>query len=182
MKIRIALDDRDGYTERKREMAYNLLCGLGTHPKYSGFQMLQTKGSDKVIVGPFFEAVSLDAVLSELAKAIMQAGAQTRHSGKETLEDYRMSIDYMRAQADWSDRFFGSMVDRERLAEIRSIIEEIERRGGSVVDVTLRWACAYYGALVAAQPAIAPTLADDGCIQGPQRRPRPLYRARAFFE
>jgi hypothetical protein len=130
MKIRVALDDREGFTERKREAAYNLLCRLGTHPTYSGFQMLQAKGSDKVIVGPFFEPASLDAVLSELAKTIMQAGAQTRHLGKETLEDYRMSLDYMTTQADWSDRFFGSIVDRARLAEIRSSIEEIERRGG----------------------------------------------------
>jgi hypothetical protein len=34
MKIRIAPDDRDGFTERKREAAYNLLCQLGTHPTY----------------------------------------------------------------------------------------------------------------------------------------------------
>jgi hypothetical protein len=132
MKIRIALDDRDGFTERKREAAYNLLCQLGTHPTYTGFQMLQAKGSDKVIVGPFFEPASLDAVLSELAKTIMQAGAQTRHVEKLSLEDYRMSLDYLTTQADWSDHFFGSVVDRSRLAEIRNIIEEIERRGGLV--------------------------------------------------
>jgi hypothetical protein len=130
MKIRIALDDRDGFTERKREATYNLLCQLGTHPTYTGFQMLQTKGSDKVIVGPFFEPASLDAVLSELAKTIMQAGAQTRHADKLSLEDYRMSLDYLMAQGDWSDRFFGTKVDRSKIAEIRSIIEEIERRGG----------------------------------------------------
>jgi hypothetical protein len=49
----------------------NLLCKLGTHPTYTGFQMLQSKGSNKVIVGPFFERAFLDAVLSELAKTIM---------------------------------------------------------------------------------------------------------------
>jgi hypothetical protein len=130
MKIRMALDDRDGFTERKREAAYNLLCQMATHPTYMGFQMLQARESNKVIVGPFFEPSSLEAVLSELAKTIQQAGAQTRHAGKDTLEDYRMSLDYMTAQADWSDRFFGSMVDRARLAEIQSIIDEIERRGG----------------------------------------------------
>src|SRR5450432_2651862 len=108
MKIRIALDDRDGFTERKREATYNLLCQLGTHPTYKGFQMLQAKGSDKVIVGPFFELASLDAVLSELAKTIMQAGAQTRHAEKLTLDDYRLSLDYLTTQADWSDHFFGS--------------------------------------------------------------------------
>jgi len=130
MKIRLALDDRDGYTERRREAAYNLLCQLGTHPTYTGFQMLQARGAGKVIVGPFFEPASLDAVLSELAKTIVQAGAQTRHADKLSLEDYRLSLDYLTTQGDWSDRFFGSKVDRARIAEIRNIIEEIERRGG----------------------------------------------------
>lgn len=130
MKIRVALDDRDGFTERKREAAYNLLCQLGTHPTYTGFQMLQAKGSDKVIVGPFFEPTSLDAVLSELAKTIMQAGSQTRHAKKMTLDDYRISLDYLTTQGDWSDHFFGSKVDRTRIAEIQNIIKEIERRGG----------------------------------------------------
>lgn len=129
MKIRIALDDRDGFTERKREAAYNLLCQLGTHPTFSGFQMLQAKGSNMVIVGPFFEPASLDAVLSELAKTIMQAGAQTRHADKQTLDDYRMSLDYLATQGDWAHHFFGSTIDRSRIAEIRNIIEEIERRG-----------------------------------------------------
>ena len=61
-----------------RPRPYNLLCQLGTHPTYTGFQMLQSKGSNLVNVGPFFEASSLDAVLSELAKTIMQAGSETK--------------------------------------------------------------------------------------------------------
>jgi hypothetical protein len=132
MKVRMALDDRDGYTERKREAAYNLLCQLGTHPTYIGFQMLQSKGSNLVNVGPFFEAASLDAVLSELAKTVMQAGAQTRHADERSLDDYRMSVDYLTAQADWSERFFGHKLDRSKIAEIQNIIEEIERRGGLI--------------------------------------------------
>ena len=127
MKIRIALDDRDGFTERKREAAYNLLCQLGTHPTYTGFQMLQAKGSDKVIVGPFFEPASLDAVLSELAKTIMQAGAQTRHAGKRSLDDYRLSLDYLTTQADWAEHFFGSKIDRSKITEIQKIIQKIDR-------------------------------------------------------
>jgi hypothetical protein len=131
MKVRIALDDRDGYTERKREAAYNLLCQLGTHPTYTGFQMLQSKGSNLVNVGPFFEPASLDAVLSELAKTVMQAGAQARHADERSLDDYRMSIDYLTAQADWSERFFGHKLDRSKISEIQNIIEEIERRGAA---------------------------------------------------
>jgi hypothetical protein len=132
MKIRIALDDRDGFTERKREAAYNLLCQLGTHPTYTGFQMLQAKGSNLTIVGPFFESASLDAVLSELAKTIMQAGSQARHAKERDIADYRISLDYLTTQADWSDHFFGTKMDRGKIAEIQAMVDEIERRRGAV--------------------------------------------------
>jgi len=68
MKVRVALDDRDGYTERKRETAYNLLWQLGAHPTYAGFQMLQSKDPNLINVGPFFDAKLLGIVLYELAK------------------------------------------------------------------------------------------------------------------
>lgn len=129
-KIRIALDDRDGYTERKREAAYNLLCQLGTHPTYTGFQMLQAKGSNLVNVGPFFEPASLDAVLSELAKTILQAGSQARHAEERDIADYRISIDYLTVQADWSDHFFGTKMDRSGIEQILLMVNEMERRGG----------------------------------------------------
>jgi hypothetical protein len=130
MRIRMALDDRDGYTERKREAAYNLLCQLGTHPTFTGFQLLQSKGSNLINVGPFFEAASLDAVLSELAKTVMQAGAQARYAEERSLDDYRMSIGYLTTQADWSEHFFGHKMDRSKIAEIQALIDEIESRGG----------------------------------------------------
>jgi hypothetical protein len=89
MKVRVALDDRDGYTERKRETAYNLLCQLGTHPTYAGFQMLQSKDSNLVNIGPFFDAKLLGIVLYELAKTMMQSGSQARHAEERSLDEYR---------------------------------------------------------------------------------------------
>ena len=40
-EIRKFLDDRDGFTERRRAEHYKLLCSLGAHASYQGFQMLQ---------------------------------------------------------------------------------------------------------------------------------------------
>jgi hypothetical protein len=128
MKIRIALDDRDGFTERKREAAYKLLCELGSHPTHKGFQMLMTKGSNLANVGPFFELASLDAVLSELAKLMMQAGGQFRFFEEKTLTDYRVMIEYLTMQADWADHFFGHKTDRAPIKEIQTMVENIGRR------------------------------------------------------
>ena len=114
-----------------REAAHKLLCQLGTHPTYTGFQMLQAKGSNLTIVGPFFEPASLDAMLSELAKTIMQAGSQARHANERDIADYRISLDYLTTQADWSNHFFGTKIDRGKIAEIQAMVDEIERRRGA---------------------------------------------------
>ena len=42
-QVRTALDDRDAFTERRREAHYKLLCRLGAHASYQGFQMLQAE-------------------------------------------------------------------------------------------------------------------------------------------
>jgi hypothetical protein len=116
--------------DRKRAAAFHLLCQLGNHPTYAGFRMLQAKGSNLVIVGPFFEPASLDAVLSELAKAIMQAGGQARHAEECDIADYRLWIDYLIMQANWLDRFFSTKTGRSQIEFIRQTVDEMERRGG----------------------------------------------------
>jgi hypothetical protein len=140
MKIRIALDDRDGYTERKREVAYQLLCELGSHPTYKGFRMLMAKGSDVANVGPFFELSSFEAVLSELAKIMMQAGAQFRFFGEKdkNLTDYHIMIDYLKIQADWSERFFGHKMDRSAIASIQAMITRPHE------NLAIRWADRFF--------------------------------------
>jgi hypothetical protein len=131
-KVRTALDERDGFTEGKREAAYRLLCELGSHPTYKGFQMLTAAGSDLGIVGPFFELKSLDAVLSELAKIMMQAGAQFRFFEEKTLLDYQMMLSYLKAQADWADHFWGAKTDRTQIDEIQAMVTEIAARSLAV--------------------------------------------------
>ncbi len=39
-----------------------------------------------------------------------------------------MSLDYLTTQADWSDHFFGTRMDRSMIAEIQAMVDEIERR------------------------------------------------------
>jgi hypothetical protein len=92
--------------------------------------MLQAKGSNLTIVGPFFEPASLGAMLSEFAKTIMQPGSQARHAKERNIADYRISLDYLTTQADWSDHFFGTKMDRGKVAETQAMVDEMERRRG----------------------------------------------------
>jgi hypothetical protein len=93
---------------------------------------LQAKGSNLTIVGPFFERASLDTVLSELAKTIMQTGSQACHAKERDIADYRISLDYFTAQADWSDHFFGTEMDRGKIAEMQAMATK--SRGAGAPD------------------------------------------------
>jgi hypothetical protein len=111
MKIRMALDDRDGFTERKARPP--IICSASWDaPDLHRIPDAAKQGSNLINAGSFFEAASLDAVLSELAKTIMQAAGQARHAEERDLDDYPMSIDYLTAQVDWSEHFFGHKMDR----------------------------------------------------------------------
>lgn len=74
VKVRMALDQRDGHTEKKRALAYDTFSELAGHPNASSHLMLRpTKDADAEI-GPFIEETSLTAVLSEMGKLAVQAG------------------------------------------------------------------------------------------------------------
>ena len=65
VKIRISLDDRDGFKARKRERIYKALCEYAAHPSYPGFKLLAPNGL--VEIGPFFSERYLRKSLEELA-------------------------------------------------------------------------------------------------------------------
>jgi hypothetical protein len=64
VKIRIALDERDGDTSKRREAEYNKLSELASHATFRGFQ-LTTRGCVGEL-GPFVEKMNLLAWLEEM--------------------------------------------------------------------------------------------------------------------
>jgi hypothetical protein len=64
VKIRIALDDRDGDTSKKREAEYNKLSELASHATFRGFQL--TTRAEFAELGPFVEKTNLLAWLEEM--------------------------------------------------------------------------------------------------------------------
>lgn len=130
VKVRVALDDRDGFTERKREAHYNMLCELAAHPTAMGFQMLRPDGVD-AHCGPFIEEKTMGAVLAELAKIHVHAVMIfTRFITWKTSAVAEKKIDFMDAQGRWFSHFLGQPSNAEVVAGLRhdlAAVREAER-------------------------------------------------------
>jgi hypothetical protein len=74
IRIREALDNRDGHTSKKRAELYDLFSELACHPNMKSVAMLRPKGTDDAFVGPFFDATSLLASLGDMGKLAFQVG------------------------------------------------------------------------------------------------------------
>lgn len=113
--IRAALDKRDGFINRKRQEAYDLLSELAGHPTPQGFVMLRPQGKDAHL-GPFFDDMALDAVLSELANNVGQAADHINClCATEALPHFPAKILFLEAQSSWMERFFDRAPDRTRI-------------------------------------------------------------------
>lgn len=74
VRIREALDKRDGNAGKKRAELYEMFSELAAHPNMKSAMMLRPKGTDDAFVGPFFDVTSLKASLGEMGKLAFQDG------------------------------------------------------------------------------------------------------------
>jgi hypothetical protein len=108
-KVRTALDDRDGFTTRKREEHYKRLCTLGAHASYQGFQLLQPTAGGDAHCGPYFAERALEAAAGELAMVCVGAAANFAPFFKEkSTQHFEAKLRFMEAQVDWYERFVGA--------------------------------------------------------------------------
>lgn len=70
VKIRLYLDERDGFKEMKRYKSYKMLSTLGTHPSPGGLE-LKRDGGRAIRSGPFKQRDSLEQCLQEAAKVVL---------------------------------------------------------------------------------------------------------------
>lgn len=77
LRVREALDARDGFTSRKRAEVYEMFCELAAHPTMKSAAMLRPEKNGDAVIGPFMEATTLEAVLSEMGRLSIQAGEVT---------------------------------------------------------------------------------------------------------
>lgn len=104
-KIRDALDARDGFTEKKRDKAYKLLCNLAGHPTNDGFRMLTAEHGGDAHCGPYFDFNNMRATIEELANKMIQAGSicprflQTRNA-----VDLETTKEFMEIALKWKEK------------------------------------------------------------------------------
>lgn len=76
VKVREALDARDGFTDKKRFAMYEMFSELAGHPKMKSAFMMRPQRDGDAAIGPFMEATTLEAVVSEMDRLAIQVGEQ----------------------------------------------------------------------------------------------------------
>lgn len=74
VRVREALDARDGFTGKKRAEVYELFSELAGHPNMKSVLMMRPQKEGDAVIGPFIETGALSAVLSELGRLAVQVG------------------------------------------------------------------------------------------------------------
>jgi hypothetical protein len=76
VKVREALDARDGFTSKKRFEMYELFSELAGHPNMKSALMMRPQKDGDAVIGPFMEATTLEAVISEIGRLAVLVGEQ----------------------------------------------------------------------------------------------------------
>lgn len=125
-KVRTGLDDRDGFMERKREAHYKLLCTLGAHASYQGFELLRPTPGGDARCGPYFAERALDATAAELAKVAVGAATNfTPFFDAKSLADWETKLRFMEAQVAWFEYFFGPF-NKGQLDQMRKVVAHLK--------------------------------------------------------
>jgi hypothetical protein len=74
VRVREALDARDGFTEKKRFAMYEIFSELAGHPTMKSAFMMRPQPDGDAVICPFVEATTLDAVISEMGRLAIQVG------------------------------------------------------------------------------------------------------------
>jgi hypothetical protein len=123
-KVRTTLDERDGFTQKKRMEHYQLLCNLGAHASFQGFELLRPSAGGYAHCGPYFADRALDATLSEMAKIVVgAAGVFTMFFVPRGALDLETKLHFMEAQSEWFEKFFGRPLDVGQIGEMRELLE-----------------------------------------------------------
>ena len=107
VKVREALDDRDGFTSKKRFEIYELFSELAGHPNMKSSWMMRPQKDGDAVIGPFMEATSLEAVISEMGRLAVQVGEQLNRFFPANWEQgMPPRVAFAQLKQNWINRFY----------------------------------------------------------------------------
>ncbi len=107
LRVREALDARDGFTSRKRAEMYEMFCELAGHPTMKSAWMMRPVKEGDAVIGPFIEPTTVEAVLSEMGRLAVQIGdvlAEFIPSGWRPGLPVRLA--FIESKTEWIGRFY----------------------------------------------------------------------------
>ena len=105
--VREVLDARDGFVRKKRAALYELFSELAGHPTMKSVFMMRPQKNGDAVIGPFIEATSLEAVLSEMGRLAVQAGENLNAFVPETWTNgVEARMAFARVKKHWLDTFY----------------------------------------------------------------------------
>lgn len=106
VKIREALDSRDGFTEKKRQETYKIFSEYATHATFDGFKLLVSKETNLHTIGPFFDTALLDTTICELARhQCYVAAIFIQHFPETTIEIINGKTGFLLYANDWRAKY-----------------------------------------------------------------------------
>jgi hypothetical protein len=104
VKVRQALDARDGFIENKRASRYKLLSTYGAHPTPEGTNIISPNRMTQI--GPFPDQKLLKSVIEELAMVTAHAAATTAPLVKPTdVEGMTRKFNFLQFIERWCEKF-----------------------------------------------------------------------------
>jgi len=109
VRVREALDSRDGFSGKRRAEIYELFSELAGHPTMKSVWMMRPEKNCDAVIGPFIEKTSLAAVISEMGRLAIQVG---EHLAEFIPADWDKATTarfvFAQAKTDWIATFYAS--------------------------------------------------------------------------
>jgi hypothetical protein len=109
VKVRNALDARDGFTSKKRYETNKLFSELAGHPTMKSALMLRPQRNGDAAIGPFMAVGTLTAVSSEMGKLAVQVGEQlNRFFPADCPQSHPSRLAFFKLKQRWIATFYPS--------------------------------------------------------------------------
>lgn len=131
VKVRKFLDDFDGFTEGKRGSAYKMFCEYAAHATWQGFALMRPKDGGQVVMGPFFDAPLMKAVLEEMALLAAQAGNYFSGFFDNSAENVSAMEVWLRryvATGEWAEKYLGRPHDKKFVVEMEAWLLQLKEQ------------------------------------------------------